>query len=129
PTSPVCSPTPQPHAPRPHQHVNFSPIQYSDAHRDLHSFPTRRSSDLPCETTPCAPAVSCSPCPKCRTCSSPCRSNTPTGACAALDRKSTRLNSSHVAISYAVFCLKKETTYLALLHAGPLALHVYEPRG
>src|SRR5690625_6131342 len=24
-----------------------------------------------------------------------------------LDRKSTRLNSSHVAISYAVFCLKK----------------------
>src|SRR6266702_8641271 len=27
---------------------------------------------------------------------------------AALDRKSTRLNSSHVAISYAVFCLKKK---------------------
>src|SRR5690625_3839878 len=26
---------------------------------------------------------------------------------AARDRKSTRLNSSHVAISYAVFCLKK----------------------
>src|SRR5690625_5530374 len=26
-----------------------------------------------------------------------------------LDRKSTRLNSSHVAISYAVFCLKKNT--------------------
>src|SRR5690606_40382392 len=26
---------------------------------------------------------------------------------AALDRKSTRLNSSHVKISYAVFCLKK----------------------
>src|SRR5207253_3739580 len=26
-----------------------------------------------------------------------------------LDRKSTRLNSSHVAISYAVFCLKKKT--------------------
>src|SRR5690625_6540535 len=25
-----------------------------------------------------------------------------------LDRKSTRLNSSHVAISYAVFCLKKQ---------------------
>src|SRR5690625_5533799 len=29
-----------------------------------------------------------------------------------LDRKSTRLNSSHVAISYAVFCLKKKTTLL-----------------
>src|SRR5699024_12788370 len=27
----------------------------------------------------------------------------------ALDRKSTRLNSSHVSISYAVFCLKKKT--------------------
>src|SRR5690625_5612731 len=26
-----------------------------------------------------------------------------------IDRKSTRLNSSHVAISYAVFCLKKRT--------------------
>src|SRR5690625_6450669 len=30
---------------------------------------------------------------------------------ASLDRKSTRLNSSHVAISYAVFCLKKKTSY------------------
>src|SRR5207253_7419694 len=27
-----------------------------------------------------------------------------------VDRKSTRLNSSHVAISYAVFCLKKKNT-------------------
>src|SRR5690625_6558639 len=26
-----------------------------------------------------------------------------------VDRKSTRLNSSHVAISYAVFCLKKQS--------------------
>src|SRR5699024_11904650 len=29
---------------------------------------------------------------------------------ASLDRKSTRLNSSHVSISYAVFCLNKKTT-------------------
>src|SRR5437868_9939968 len=29
------------------------------------------------------------------------------------DRKSTRLNSSHVSISYAVFCLKKKTTVMA----------------
>src|SRR5256885_11004586 len=31
-----------------------------------------------------------------------------------LDRKSTRLNSSHLVISYAVFCLKKKTgsTYI-----------------
>src|SRR5215510_15731550 len=32
------------------------------------------------------------------------------------DRKSTRLNSSHVASSYAVFCLKKKNTKLA--HQG-----------
>src|SRR5690606_41781919 len=30
------------------------------------------------------------------------------GVRAAIDRKSTRLNSSHVKISYAVFCLKKK---------------------
>src|SRR5207253_7983218 len=30
--------------------------------------------------------------------------------CLEKDRKSTRLNSSHVAISYAVFCLKKKKT-------------------
>src|SRR2546430_12456482 len=32
------------------------------------------------------------------------------GGGAAEDRKSTRLNSSHSQISYAVFCLKKKTT-------------------
>src|SRR5438445_5152559 len=31
------------------------------------------------------------------------------GPCDELDRKSTRLNSSHANISYAVFCLKKKT--------------------
>src|SRR5699024_12793583 len=31
-----------------------------------------------------------------------------------IDRKSTRLNSSHVSISYAVFCLKKKKTYTLL---------------
>src|SRR5438874_10474953 len=30
------------------------------------------------------------------------------------DRKSTRLNSSHVEISYAVFCLKKKTSYATI---------------
>src|SRR5437870_11067626 len=34
----------------------------------------------------------------------------PVEAFLARDRKSTRLNSSHVAISYAVFCLKKKKT-------------------
>src|SRR5690348_18065643 len=32
----------------------------------------------------------------------------PVGCCATADRKSTRLNSSHPSISYAVFCLKKK---------------------
>src|SRR5256885_8404536 len=32
---------------------------------------------------------------------------------ATLDRKSTRLNSSHLVISYAVFCLKKKTIIMA----------------
>src|SRR5690606_41226286 len=32
----------------------------------------------------------------------------PVGFALFLDRKSTRLNSSHVKISYAVFCLKKK---------------------
>src|SRR3712207_8081854 len=32
-----------------------------------------------------------------------------------LDRKSTRLNSSHANISYAVFCLKKKKTKLNVL--------------
>src|ERR1035438_10657206 len=33
----------------------------------------------------------------------------PGSALRFLDRKSTRLNSSHLGISYAVFCLKKKT--------------------
>src|SRR6266513_5166641 len=32
------------------------------------------------------------------------------------DRKSTRLNSSHVSISYAVFCLKKKKKYILLVY-------------
>src|SRR5438876_5688890 len=34
----------------------------------------------------------------------------PRGDTARRDRKSTRLNSSHPSISYAVFCLKKKTS-------------------
>src|SRR5690554_7180590 len=34
------------------------------------------------------------------------------GRTVELDRKSTRLNSSHVRISYAVFCLKKKIIYI-----------------
>src|SRR3712207_8447717 len=34
------------------------------------------------------------------------------------DRKSTRLNSSHANISYAVFCLKKKRDVVVLTHLG-----------
>src|SRR5256885_1158865 len=36
------------------------------------------------------------------------------------DRKSTRLNSSHLVISYAVFCLKKKTNF-----PGQVAVGIY----
>src|SRR5205814_9177213 len=83
----------------------------SPPHRDLHSFPTRRSSDLR------------------RASRSPRQHLAPgfgdqhvvfdahpakAGHISAgfdrehQDRKSTRLNSSHLGISYAVFCLKKK---------------------
>src|SRR3712207_7538902 len=39
------------------------------------------------------------------------------------DRKSTRLNSSHANISYAVFCLKKKT----LVSIPPLVLYITRP--
>src|SRR5256885_8812234 len=35
--------------------------------------------------------------------------------CQRTDRKSTRLNSSHLVISYAVFCLKKKITFATML--------------
>src|SRR5437667_4484655 len=38
------------------------------------------------------------------------------------DRKSTRLNSSHITISYAVFCLKKKISELGQVHAEELRL-------
>src|SRR5690606_42048476 len=43
------------------------------------------------------------PCPGLRRSEPPAQAGDPVG-----DRKSTRLNSSHVKISYAVFCLKKK---------------------
>src|SRR5205814_8675016 len=83
---------------------SFLPLLFfycSGAHRDLHSFPTRRSSDLrrrraavPTARAPRAPERLAPP------------PGRPRGARA--DRKSTRLNSSHLGISYAVFCLKKK---------------------
>src|SRR5256885_5174064 len=43
-----------------------------------------------------------------------------TGSAPVRDRKSTRLNSSHLVISYAVFCLKKKHELLALARLGDL---------
>src|SRR5438067_10410611 len=88
----------------------------SDVPRDLHSFPTRRSSDLyqrlfemeNIELTFADEALGAV---------SRKAIERKTGARGlrsialretAPDRKSTRLNSSHVSISYAVFCLKKK---------------------
>src|SRR6266850_3130300 len=54
-----------------------------------------------------------------RTCSASCYG----GSCSsrpARDRKSTRLNSSHLVISYAVFCLKKKKTTECLKAQGGL---------
>src|SRR5207249_6290771 len=60
-------------------------------------FPTRRSSDLGTAAT--SPAGAGAGGPRLRG----------VGTCTGSeDRKSTRLNSSHVSISYAVFCLKKK---------------------
>src|SRR5438132_9971414 len=45
----------------------------------------------------------------------------------ALDRKSTRLNSSHTVISYAVFCLKKKTS--SMRHFVEHSQRLDSPRG
>src|SRR2546430_12385331 len=45
-----------------------------------------------------------------------------------LDRKSTRLNSSHSQISYAVFCLKKKKPTACLYHSYPRRAPTHSPR-
>src|SRR2546430_5253278 len=42
-----------------------------------------------------------------------------------IDRKSTRLNSSHSQISYAVFCLKKKTTPSASPPTHPILFYLH----
>src|SRR5437899_4773816 len=81
--------------------------------RHLPPFPTRRSSDLPVVLAPGADRH-CPP-PPLKGWSSepmPFSNDSPKPGCvwlkALADRKSTRLNSSHLGISYAVFCLKKK---------------------
>src|SRR5690606_41667390 len=96
----------------------------SGAPRDLHSFPTRRSSDLFCALRvrgqrdhEHAVAVGERGVeqwaerfePRVRR----------GGDRVRTDRKSTRLNSSHVKISYAVFCLKKKKHTEERTHVRP----------
>src|SRR5690606_39804385 len=91
-------------------------------HRDLHSFPTRRSSDLrgPGERVGRPKIVV----PVVRGGGATVGVTAEGGMAVSVrrplagDRKSTRLNSSHVKISYAVFCLKKKTAR-ARSRAGP----------
>src|SRR5256885_11139920 len=48
----------------------------------------------------------------------------------SLDRKSTRLNSSHLVISYAVFCLKKkELLDVFCINDGPRSTTPYNANG
>src|SRR5438874_9712781 len=94
--------------------VFFFFLCYGD-HRDLHSFPTRRSSDL--VARPDAPRRAqlgdlfeeiVVDVPEEREARRERIDVQPARDAALQDRKSTRLNSSHVEISYAVFCLKKK---------------------
>src|SRR2546421_5961650 len=50
-------------------------------------------------------------------------------ACAGKDRKSTRLNSSHDQISYAVFCLKKKNILTASTSFGQTPLAFESAKG
>src|SRR5690625_6964495 len=72
-------------------------------HRALHSFPTRRSSDLGVRRAAADGPVD-----------ELLRPGQLRARIRPRDRKITRLNSSHVAISYAVFCLKKKKFHAKL---------------
>src|SRR3712207_7020383 len=50
----------------------------------------------------------------------------PRCCCKVRDRKSTRLNSSHANISYAVFCLKKKNT--TTVHSHPYTINIVHLR-
>src|SRR5437764_9559670 len=93
-------------------------FQSSDDHQFLHSFPTRRSSDL--NSGSLAGAVLS----EARFSATSVMAKLPgfgfgrkRASERTADRKSTRLNSSHRCISYAVFCLKKKKKNNALCDA------------
>src|SRR2546427_6762405 len=77
---------------------------------EIYTLPTRRSSDLPRQ-----PGVQSLRHPVDEQVGDREFAEVPAGkGFVLLDRKSTRLNSSHSQISYAVFCLKKKTTVLPM---------------
>src|SRR5438034_6608225 len=80
--------------------------------RHLHSFPTRRSSDLQATSSTSLTLVSAvGSLAGYALASNKALATLPSTMSVigtALDRKSTRLNSSHTVNSYAVFCLKKK---------------------
>src|SRR5437762_4441851 len=80
-------------------------LSNSAAHLDLHSFPTRRSSDLFDEFGRAEERLTQT---RERIRVGKLSGAVGTHANTLPDRKSTRLNSSHRCISYAVFCLKKK---------------------
>src|SRR5438128_7458571 len=83
-----------------------------NSHLHLPSFPTRRSSDLSRSKISSrtysilSPRNQLASGPE-KPCFVPAANSSPTYR----DRKSTRLNSSHGSISYAVFCLKKKNKH------------------
>src|SRR5438876_9161078 len=101
----------------------ITPISFffycSGNHRDLHSFPTRRSSDLNFSAAYALAFCAGVYFPRRLAWWLPLSAFLTTDIVmnllyyhvapfSPLDRKSTRLNSSHPSISYAVFCLKKK---------------------
>src|SRR5439155_21876099 len=86
------------------------------AHYDSPSFPTRRSSDLTTSSTTTQPTTTTTrptnttstTTTSITTTTGPATTTTTTSSTTTQDRKSTRLNSSHVASSYADFPPKKK---------------------
>src|SRR5688500_20232416 len=95
----------------PYSYVSLSFIVQIYGHLpDLHSFPTRRSSDLADRPRTPRRRSSCSRAGPRWSCAAvaPVHRGRGVEQEVSIDRKSTRLNSSHLVISYAVFCLKKK---------------------
>src|SRR5690606_42115613 len=101
-----------------------NPLPPSSYTLSLHdALPISAPPTAPAQTPPAPPTATAHPTPNAPANPPPTPTSTPSHqpptpndqSCRnpRVDRKSTRLNSSHVKISYAVFCLKKKTKQLA----------------